>query len=164
MKSAWEIGVNAQARIPIGSPVRGAGRSGVGTGVGVGVGLAAPGALPGEDAPEHATTRRLSAMSSRGPAHARSRGPPWVRSRRLRVKCCAVLVSTDRVVPARMPWRATSDATCSHPAAADEAVALDGLLRVAGARRLVAAAGGQPAEHDSIQLDEADADPTRHPC
>src|ERR1044071_18697 len=101
MKRAWKIGVKAQARIPIGSPVSGAGRRGVGTGVGEGVGFAAPGALPGEEAPEHATTSRLIAMRSRGPAHARSRGPHWVRSRRLRVKWCVVLVSADRVVATR---------------------------------------------------------------
>jgi hypothetical protein len=59
---------------------------------------------------------------------------------------------------------AASDPAGAHPAAADESVTLDRLFGVARTGRLVSTTGGQPAEDDAIELDEADADPTRHPC
>src|SRR5881394_253268 len=72
--------------------------------------------------------------------------------------------SANRVVAAGMPGVTTGDPACSHPASPDETVALDCLLRVAGACWFVATAGRQPAEDDAVEPDEADADPSRHPC
>ena len=53
---------------------------------------------------------------------------------------------------------ATGDALGADPAALEEAVLLDRLLRVARAGGLVAAAGGQPREHDPVEPDQPDPD------
>ena len=56
------------------------------------------------------------------------------------------LTSADRVIAARVPGVAARDALHAHPGAAEQAVALDGLLGVARAARLEAARGRQPRE------------------
>jgi hypothetical protein len=53
---------------------------------------------------------------------------------------------------------ATGNPPGAHPAAADQAVFLDRLLGVAGTRGLIAARRRQPAEDDSIEPNEPDAD------
>jgi hypothetical protein len=53
---------------------------------------------------------------------------------------------------------AARDATHPHPAASQEAVALDGLLGVDGARGLVAARRRKPGEQEAIAVDQRDPD------
>src|SRR5258705_10869761 len=56
-----------------------------------------------------------------------------------------------------MAGMAAGDAPGAHPRATEEPVALDGLLRVARAGRLVAAARRQPAEGEPVGMDQRDA-------
>src|SRR5690348_7328740 len=72
--------------------------------------------------------------------------------------------SANRVVAARMAGMTASDPTGAHPAAADEAVSLDRLLRVARARGLVPTARRQPREGDPVEPDEPDPDRLHDPA
>src|SRR6185503_2306191 len=56
------------------------------------------------------------------------------------------------------------DPASAHPAAADEPVFLDRLLRVVRAGRFVATARRQPREHDAVEPDEPDPDRLHDPA
>ena len=155
---AWKIGVKSHASRLIGSAPGWAGVSG-GCGVGDGAGLPdAPGA-PG--AAHAATTSDDEDQEERAEPN-RSGGARAVTSARL-------ASGPGHSRPA--PGVAAGDPSGAHPAALEEAVLLDGLLRVARAGRLVAAARRQPREHDPVELDQPDPDalhasgpPRRRPC
>src|SRR4051794_17936712 len=58
---------------------------------------------------------------------------------------------------------AATDATNGEPAAPERAVRLDGLHRVGGAGRGVAAGGGLPGEEGLVAVDQRAQDPRREP-
>src|SRR5262245_23379601 len=145
MNIDWKIGVKAQASVLIGSTPGCAGTSGVGTGEGVGEAPEAPGAPVPAHAATTATRRasRKNGSQTGSPAQRRLTTP----SR-----------SADRVIATRVPGMTAGDPLRTHPAALEQAVLHDRLLRVAGAGGLEPAARRHPGEQDPVQPDQAHPD------
>src|SRR5689334_1924978 len=121
MNITWKTGVNSHAMVLTGSPGF-AGWSG-GAGEWLGAGDAPPDAPGAPLAAQPATTRTTS-----------TRIATWaIRAHGSRRTCesQAEGALADRVIAAPAPWMTPCDATHPHPAATEEPVLLDGLLRVA---------------------------------
>ena len=152
MKKAWKIGVNSQATNP--NRLSGfAGASGIAAG--------------GSDADADALGATLAPGAGVGAGEAgdrdqqdedRENGGPEPGRRPAGAPRHGGDLQANRVVAAGIARVASRDPLHSHPAAPEQPVAIDGLLRVARAGRLVAAAGRHPGEHDSVQPDEPDPD------
>src|SRR5258706_7982435 len=163
MKIVWNRVVKmTPIRLPM-SPWNWAGASGVGTGVALGatVGAALAPEASGDPPPtsggEQAATRNANRTTRASPrtihAAPRSRGSPRMDGRR---RCGR---SANRVVASGIAGVAAGDPAGAHDAAPEEPVAFDRLLGVAGAGRLVAAAGRQPGERKAIGMDQRDPEP-----
>ena len=143
---AWKIGVNSQARRLIGSAPGWAGVSGGMRASATGSGrrptrrATPPGTAPAgdqDDGDQHQEQDRAE------------RGPPEAGTGHGRGASLA-----DRVISARIPRVAARDPLRAHPAALEQAVLLDRLLRVARAGRLEPATRGQPGEDDPVEPDQ----------
>src|SRR5689334_489831 len=148
MNIAWKTGVNSQAIVLTGSPGFAGWRGGAGVWVGAGV-PDAPGA-PDDAGTAQPTTTRTT----------RTRSPTWAMRAHGNWRTAAGRASglANGVIAAPAPRMAAGDAAHPHPAALDEPVLLDGLLRVARAGGLVATTRRHPREDDPVQPDHPDAD------
>src|SRR3954454_20590211 len=122
MNITWKIGVNSHASVLTGSP----GTAGLSGGAGECEGAGEPDAPGATDDPgAHPATTSTTRMSR----------PIWAMrthgSRRRRMGTDNALA--DGVIAAPAPRMTAADAPNPHPAALDEPVLLDGLLRVARA-------------------------------